>query len=574
MSNLNDTEIQRLFEEAEVKANAWEMPDDTRRASTDSITTEFLEELAEEESANAVNDNPESAESAEQANNETISSEEFKDKEDQLGQEQNEIMSQEDIEALITNSKSEKTSEISKNEPSESNDSEEVLSKTDLKEMFEEQSSAVTKPETEDKDENQNEKSIETPNIPTEDETTENSDLDDSSDINSLNLNTVESTSESNNSSQNAPEDDLEALIKKKKAQQQQAKSDLGEIDIAALFNNEANNNDGNSSDPTSVLSQDDFSEKENIIDNESNVINSQNVLENLLSKTQEEQKDLDHDEGILSNEQVSEMLQSASSAVSDSVNEDNQPNNPFHEQTSPSKSDKQFPAANEVEKRKNKKTWIKWIFTLISGITATATCIFFWPDINKWLEPKPKEFKNPAASWSWEKNTNPNSSIKYKIFVPGMSVMLSSINAGKASDMNKLNSDIIKRAYERRVKEKKLKKFRMLHETQYLREPGDSLRMIHFDYALETNDNRKFIKKSVYLGVGDRLFKLDFTSRADSIDEPSDGPAWIKLEKNFRTALGLKEFTRNKEVYIGASFQNFRIASDYFASRALGLNP
>ncbi len=571
MSNLNDTEIQRLFEEAEVKANAWEMPDDTRRASTDSITTEFLEELAEEESANAVNDNPESAE---KADNETISSEEVKDKEDQLGQEQNEIMSQEDIEALITNSKSEKTSETPKNEPSEPNDSEEVLSKTDLKEMFEEQSSAVTKPETENKDENLNEKSIETTNIPTEDQTTENSDLDKSSDIDSLNTNKEESTSESNNSSQNPPEDDLEALIKKKKAQQQQAKSDLGEIDIAALFNNEANNNDGNSSDPTSVLSQDDFSEKENIIDNESNVINSQNVLENLLSKTQEEQKDLDHDEGILSNEQVSEMLQSASSAVSDSVNEDNQPNNPFNEQTSPSKSDKQFPAANEVEKRKNKKTWIKWIFALISGITATATCIFFWSDINKWLEPKPKEFKNPAASWSWEKNTNPNSSIKYKIFVPGMSVMLSSINAGKASDMNKLNSGIIKRAYERRVKEKKLKKFRMLHETQYLREPGDSLRMIHFDYALETNDNRKFIKKSVYLGVGDRLFKLDFTSRADSIDEPSDGPAWIKLEKNFRTALGLKEFTRNKEVYIGASFQNFKIASDYFASRALGLNP
>ena len=50
---------------------------------------------------------------------------------------------------------------------------------------------------------------------------------------------------------------------------------------------------------------------------------------------------------------------------------------------------------------------------------------------------------------------------------------MLSSINASKASDMNKLNSDIIKRAYERRVKEKKLKNFRMLHETQYLREPG-----------------------------------------------------------------------------------------------------
>ena len=97
---------------------------------------------------------------------------------------------------------------------------------------------------------------------------------------------------------------------------------------------------------------------------------------------------------------------------------------------------------------------------------------------------------------------------------------------------------------------------------------------MIHFDYALETNDNRKFIKKSVYLGVGDRLFKLDFTSKAESIDEPSDGPAWSKLEQNFRSALGLKKFTRSKEVYIGSSFQNFKTASEYFASRALGLNP
>ena len=61
MSNLNDTEIQRLFEEAEVKATSWEMLSDTRRASTDSITTEFLEELAEEESANASTTTPQSA---------------------------------------------------------------------------------------------------------------------------------------------------------------------------------------------------------------------------------------------------------------------------------------------------------------------------------------------------------------------------------------------------------------------------------------------------------------------------------------------------------------------------------
>ncbi len=574
MSNLNDTEIQRLFEQAEEKADTWQMPDDTRRASTDSISTEFLEELAAEEAANSINQN--STEVGSKEDNKSVSSDETKDKENPLPQEQNEIMSQEDIEALITNSKSEKTNEATQNKPTESTDSGEALSKTDIQEMFEEQSSAVTKPETEDENSAQLDQSIENSSTLDKDETTETSDSENSTDEPSLNTNagTEEPASESNTNTENISEDDLEALIKKKKAQQQQAKSNLGEMDIAALFNNEASSDSNDSSDPSSVLSQDDFSEKENMIDNQSNVINSKNVLENLLSKTQEEQKSLDHDEGILSDEQVSEMLQSANKVASTVPNQENLINNPFVEQTSSLQSEEQFPAANQAEKRKSKKSWIKWIFALFTGIAATSTCVLFWPDINKFLASKPKEFVNPAVSWSWEKNSNPNSSIKYKIFSPGMSLMLSSIRSGKASDMNKLNSDMIKRAYEKRVKQKKLKKFKLLHETQYLREPGDSLRMIHFDYALETNDSRKFIKKSVYLGVGDRLFKLDFTSRAESIDEPSNGAAWVKLEKNFRSALGLKKFTRDKEVYIGNSFRNFKLASEYFASRALGLNP
>ena len=569
MSNLNDTEIQRLFEEAEDKANAWEMPDDTRRASTESITTEFLELLAEEEKANVKGESIPQTSTSE--TDESKPSDEKKDEKDQSSQEQSEIMSQEDIEALITNGMQDKALETPEDVPEKSNNPKEVLSKTDIQEMFEEQSSAVTKPETE----NQNQETIDSNNITNQDEAIENPDPESSLESNSLKNNPTEETNpESSDASQGSSEDDLEAIIKKKKAQQQQAKSDLSEIDIAALFNNEANRNAGNPADPTSVLSRDDFSEKENIIDNEANIINSQNVLENLLSKTQGELADPDDSEGILSNDQVSEMLQSSHKAVSNSSDNEKQSIDPFTEQASSIHSEKQFPAANKVEKEKSKKPWLRWIFTLFLGIGLTASCILFWPHLNKLMHTKPEGFNNPAASWSWEKNSNPNSSIKYKIFVPGMSLMLSSINAARAADMNKLSSDIIKKAYERRVREKKLKNFKLLHETQYLREPGDSLRMIHFDYALETNDNRKFIKKSVYLGVGDRLFKLDFTSKAESIDEPSDGPAWSKLEQNFRSALGLKKFTRSKEVYIGSSFQNFKTASEYFASRALGLNP
>tara|TARA_Y100000589_G_scaffold127717_2_gene121577 strand:- start:1975 stop:3753 length:1779 start_codon:yes stop_codon:yes gene_type:complete len=592
MSNLNDTEIQRLFEEAQEKASVWDMPDDSRRASTDSIPIEFLEQLEQEEAAAAVNTASPNSETDDSKTSEptTETTTENTDKQD-------EIMTQEDIEALITNSKAEKNVEVSSDISSDSTDNDEALSKSDIEEMFQEQSTAVSKPETENVGasaniSNQNEtgqdvtseditNEILSDNKTGQDVTSEDTvneiSSDNESDLESSSNNekSDENTSEKPVQDENHAEDDLEKLIKKKKAEQQKAKSDLGEMDIAALFNNESNNETRNPSDPTSVLSQDDFAEKENIIDNESNVINSQNVLEGLLSKTQLDQKNLeDNNDGILSNEQVSEMLQSASQDLDETSKPESQPNNPFQGESHSNKTGEQFPAANEVEKKKNRNSLLKWILTFITGATAIASVLVFLPDIRTILAPKPQEFKSPAAAWSWEKNSNRKSSIKYKIFVPGMSLMLSSIDAGKSSDVNKLNSDMIKRAYELRLKQKKIRKFRMLNETHYLREAGDNLRMIHFDYALQTNDERSFIKKSVYLGVGDRLFKLDFTSRAETIDEPSDGPAWKKLEQNFRSALGLKEFKRDKEVYLGSSFENFKKASEYFATRAMGLNP
>ena len=324
------------------------MPDDTRRASTESITTEFLELLAAEEKAGAKDESIPQTSTSEA--DESKPSDEKKDEKDQSSQEQSEIMSQEDIEALITNGMQDKALETPEDVPEKSNNPKEVLSKTDIQEMFEEQSSAVTKPETE----NQSQETTDSHNITNQDEAIENPDPESSVESNSLKNNPTEETNpESSDASQGSSEDDLEAIIKKKKAQQQQAKSDLSEIDIAALFNNEANRNAGNPADPTSVLSRDDFSEKENIIDNEANIINSQNVLENLLSKTQGELADPDNSEGILSNDQVSEMLQSSHKAVSNSSDNEKQSNDPFTEQASSIHSEKQFPAANKVEKKK-----------------------------------------------------------------------------------------------------------------------------------------------------------------------------------------------------------------------------
>ena len=136
--------------------------------------------------------------------------------------------------------------------------------------MFEEQSgSAVTKPETE----NQSQETTDSHNITNQDEAIENPDPESSVESNSLKAIQLKRQTLSLRVIKVRLENDLEDDNQKEKAQQQQAKSDLSEIDIAALFNNKPTVIPVTQPDPTSVLSRDDFSEKENIIDNEANNI-------------------------------------------------------------------------------------------------------------------------------------------------------------------------------------------------------------------------------------------------------------------------------------------------------------
>ena len=82
--------------------------------------------------------------------------------------------------------------------------------------MIEEQSSAVTKPETE----NKNQETTDSHNITNQDEAIENPDPERSTESNSLENNpTEEENPESSDASQGSSEDDLEAIIKKKKQQ-------------------------------------------------------------------------------------------------------------------------------------------------------------------------------------------------------------------------------------------------------------------------------------------------------------------------------------------------------------------
>lgn len=583
MANYSDTEIQKFFEDAERKAEAWGMPTDTSNAETDSIIDEFFVEASQKDS-----------ETSESAQTEDMNMHSEDNEYDEAGSEgsvspeptekpeESNIMSQEEIEAMIKSGPSNEDSPTEsqavtmdmKSEKSLDTQPQEKLSSSQIEDMFDQQSSSIPIPESEEQSKVEESSSDEV--------TKDTPDIADTADDNNYpaNESEIDVTSESQDSHvssksvENSASDDLEASIKRKKIEQQLAKADLKEMDIAALFNK---NND-NPSDPTSVLSQDDFRHNIQILDNQSNVINSDDVLESLLLKQGIREQPSNTDDGILSNEEVSQMLHANVNDSAEPFKHDPFKSNNSSQATNPSSSEpnQQFERANNAEKAVNKSKSKKWVtpFAIGSLLLLGTIILILMPEIRKHLAPKVEEFVNPATSWSWEKNQNPRSSVKYKIFTSGMSLMLSNISGAISSDINKLNTDMIKKVYENQVTSKKIKTFKILNEAQYMREAGDALRMIHFDYAIQTNDNRAFLKKSVYLGVGERLLKLDFTARTDNIDEPSDGPNWSRLENNFRAALGLGELTRNREVYLGQQFENFDKSSRYFAARALGLNP
>lgn len=585
MANYSDTEIQRIFEDAERKAELWAMPTNSNQAEIDSLTDDLAVSTLEED-----NEIADPSEAEDMKLNTGV--DEYDDV-DKVGSEEDDelkptekpegnVMSQEEIEAMIKSGPT--NSELPTENPTVAMDGnleksvdtqpQEKLSSSQIEDMFDQQSSSISVPETEEQSELEEVEEDSNKLVP------ETGDLEDHTDDNSIIENKVEETSgidaseTSPDSEEKSASEDLEASIKRKKLEQQLAKADLQEMDIAALFNK----NDDNPSDPTSVLSQDNFRQNIQILDNQSNLINTDDVLENLLLKQEAKDKQQKSNDGILSNEEVSQMLQTNVGDSSASSKQD-----PFDSnnslQTAKSnlpEPNQQFEKANNAEKAVNKRKSRKWVtpFAFSSLLLLGMAVFILMPEIRKHLTLKTDEFVNPAASWSWEKNEDPRSSVKYKIFTSGMSLMLSNISGAISRDINKLDTNMIKKVYENQIKSKKLKNFKILNETQYMREAGDTLRMIHFDYAVQTNDNRAFLKKSVYLGVGERLLKLDFTARANDINEPSDGPNWSRIESNFRAAFGLGELTRDREVYLGQRFDNFDKSSRYFAERALGLNP
>ena len=274
MANYSDTEIQRIFEEAERKAELWAMPTNSNQAEIDSLTDDLAVSTLEEDNEIA---DPSEAEDMklntgvdEYDDVDKVSSEEDDELKPTEKPEGN-VMSQEEIEAMIksgpTNSElptENSTVAMDGNlEKSVDTQPQEKLSSSQIEDMFDQQSSSISVPETEEQSELEEVEEDSNKLVP------ETGDLEDHTDDNSIIENKVDETSgidaseASPDSEEKSASEDLEASIKRKKLEQQLAKADLQEMDIAALFNK----NDDNPSDPTSVLSQDNFRQNIQILD-------------------------------------------------------------------------------------------------------------------------------------------------------------------------------------------------------------------------------------------------------------------------------------------------------------------
>lgn len=180
------------------------------------------------------------------------------------------------------------------------------------------------------------------------------------------------------------------------------------------------------------------------------------------------------------------------------------------------------------------------------------------------------KNLENPSMAWEWEANENKKSSAKFRVYPPKSSIIVSHISKASAKDLEKINADLIKAAYEKRKSAGKIKDFVPKQEVRYLRAPGvNDLKMYQFDYAFQNLSDQAIIKKTVYFPHEEGLYKLDFTTTAESLDSPSDGEDWIRLDNIFKQVFGLSESPKKNQAYLNQDNSAFEKASRFFANKA-----
>jgi hypothetical protein len=260
---------------------------------------------------------------------------------------------------------------------------------------------------------------------------------------------------------------------------------------------------------------------------------------------------------------------------------DEDQPESQFQPGAMPGQGKSKTKEAQEKGERRSMKIplWsesssLKRIGVLTTIVGLISASVYFIPP---WLNPPPPavaKVEHPSENWTWEKNPNQSSSVKYRIHAPGASVTLSSLVSLDSRSLGKMETSHINQYYERQRKRRKIQKFRFLNHVRYHKDPADPItRMIQYDYTFKDLQGRNHLIRSVFFGVGAQVFKLGIRATTNDAEGSSSSQVSQNLNQIFQDFLGLSRTSYLPEYFLEKEFKAFTKNSRYLAQRAIMLD-
>jgi|GEM_PF-1938632 len=216
----------------------------------------------------------------------------------------------------------------------------------------------------------------------------------------------------------------------------------------------------------------------------------------------------------------------------------------------------------------------LKFVVPSVIGLIAIALAFFLYPMLQSKQEPI-IELAHASEAWKWERNLDATSSVKYRIYAPGTMVTLSSLGGLKLSELEKVNGAPLKEYYEELERNHEIMRFRLLGEVKYFEKRTDKdVSMLHYDYFYRDIEGKNHLKRSAYFSVSELLLKMEFTSISEDSDlTSSESEVSQNLNQIFMDVFGITNLKYLPEHLIGDDKENFETNIQYLAQRAILLD-
>ena len=188
-------------------------------------------------------------------------------------------------------------------------------------------------------------------------------------------------------------------------------------------------------------------------------------------------------------------------------------------------------------------KSNLKFVIPATIGLVAMGTAGLLYPSLRKPNAPAPS-LAHPAEAWKWRRNPDSKSTVKYQIYAPGVTLSLSHLAGVEFSDLIKNEGAPLKEYYEDLEKKREILRFRLLGEVKYFKTDNDiDPTMIHYDYFFRDLENKNHLKRAVYFKISEMLLKIEFSALSEDGDlTSSESEAASNLNGTFKSVFGISD--------------------------------